>query len=120
MNSTNSKTYNIMETTIVIKNQNSVDKPLLTLLVNEPNKPEPFRGFTILGYLEDHISECKISETEPNEQLELIFTRRISISKEVFLETEFYSKLDILLENICGMDPEKQKELLRKYINNHL
>lgn len=53
-----------METTIVIKNQNSVDKPLLTLLVNEPDKPEPFRGFTIFGYLEDHLSECKFYETE--------------------------------------------------------
>lgn len=106
-----------METTIVIKNQNSVDKPLLTLLVNEPDKPEPFRGFTIFGYLEDHLSECKFYETEPNEQLELTFTRRILISKEVFLETEFYSKLDVLLENTCGRDPEKQKELLRKYIN---
>lgn len=122
----NSKHINPIETTVVIKNQNSLDKPLLTLILRGSLKmiPEFPIGSSILEFLENHINECKLSETEPNGQLELVFTKRIPISledffylKDLHLNGALYSELEELFLD-HNINPEKQKEILQKYISS--
>lgn len=109
---------------ISIQNPNLSSEPLLTLESNSPHITDIITTSNILDFIGDNLDQCEIYKGEVEDELELVFTQKVKITKQDFLDLKYQDAYDdiqqIIYDTIGSYEIHKQRAFLQKFISNRL